>query len=209
MMFSWLVILTKCLFIFQNFLCSVCGLFFKSLQHENRHKKIGPYQCEECDMVFYSKVNYQRHNLRHSDKKKLFKCDTCGKTFKMKIDLKRHQKREKKDLKFKCSLCDKQYESVGALQDHEGSHHGGSKGGGHRCDVCNKVFKHKPNLYRHKKIHSGEKFTCVVCSAEFPTRRYLFDHLKSHDPSDQKKCMRCFKLFKNRKCLLQHIKNVH
>ena len=44
------------------------------------------------------------------------------------------------------------------------------------CDVCNKQFKFKCKLERHKQVHTRTIFACNICSKSFKRK----DHLKNH-----------------------------
>lgn len=52
------------------------------------------------------------------------------------------------------------------------------------------------NLVRHKKYHSGEKFSCPTCSKVYPTNSTLRAHVITHSNIRPHECPICFKSFK-------------
>jgi uncharacterized C2H2 Zn-finger protein len=79
----------------------------------------------------------------------------------------------------------------------------------HSCNICWKMSRFKSNLYRHRKIHAEDSYTCGICGTIFDTKKYLKGHLVTHDESLQYKCKHCQKAFKTKKYLRQHMKRVH
>ena len=88
-----------------------------------RHRGEGPYTCTECDVVCFSKRAHACNIALHSQLRQ-FKCKVCKNAFASQAELQWHERREAKDLKYKCDMCGRQYEENEQLDDHMGVHTG-------------------------------------------------------------------------------------
>ncbi len=51
----------------------------------------------------------------------------------------------------------------------------------HVCSFCDKIFKYRRTLRRHRRFHTGERpHGCSLCSRAFILRRTLRQHMKAH-----------------------------
>lgn len=74
----------------------------------------------------------------------------------------------------------------------------------HVCSICNKVFKHKRSLRRHKHIHTGQRtHGCSFCSETFILHKTLRKHEKLHLKRPYS-CTQCGKRFKHWRQLRIH-----
>lgn len=128
-------------------LCKHCGKKFKGRsglrQHEMRHDGQGPYSCNECKLVFFSKSNFSSHlaSEKHQNHKP-FICKTCGKSFATDAYLKNH-----------CLYED--------------------KGGDHKCTECEVTFSRASHLKDHMDMHTGIKSNiCKICGKAYRFRRF-------------------------------------
>lgn len=162
---------------------------------------MGPFSCSYCKMVFFSNVNLQRHDNKHFKATKSYKCEKWGKEFSMKIDLNRHTKNYDINAMSVINLSSHRlYWRITrkfTLRERVNT----------RAIFAGKCFK--SNLYRHRKIHDEDNYICGICGTIFDTKKYLKDHLGTHDESLQYKCKHCLKAFKTKKYLRQHMKRVH
>ncbi|PSN32900.1 hypothetical protein C0J52_13323 [Blattella germanica] len=122
-----------------------------------------------------------------------FRCSTCGKSYRYKKNMTRHIRFEcGKDPQFKCPFCPHQTKQKSSIQnivtldgmpqtmnfstlklwpaDVQQSYNEREANTGYielefRCTQCNKVYRHKNNLMRHKKYECGKEpqFCCAYC----------------------------------------------
>jgi len=73
------------------------------------------------------------------------------------------------------------------------------------CTKCNKAYKHRQHLYRHKLIcKSNKAFKCIACGKEFKRKDSLKRHLTICRMKD-KKCKVCNKDFNYPSQLQRHM----
>ncbi|KAF3428510.1 hypothetical protein E2986_00464 [Frieseomelitta varia] len=82
---------------------------------------------------------------------------------------------DSRELKFKCKVCGKCYNTQRGLKKHSLVHE--KK---HKCNVCSKMFYRLENMENHKKIHESKPLACQLCHACFSKPQNLVRHLKSH-----------------------------
>ena len=83
-----------------------------------------------------------------------------------------------------------------------------------RCNICEKEFKYKNNLKRHKsQIHEGQYklHECEHCKATFTSLRRLGSHhRKSHpDMYEKYSCTLCDATFFHRNSIYLHMRTFH
>ena len=79
-----------------------------------------------------------------------------------------------------------------------------------QCQLCEKTFPSKQNLYFHTKlVHKGEKKNvCEICNKAFVMRSTYLEHIKLHDEK-QHVCKICHKPFTAKNSLTQHERKFH
>ena len=56
-----------------------------------------------------------------------------------------------------------------------------------KCEICNKELADPSSLYRHRKIHNGEKpHGCPYCDRRFIQRYNMVQHMKVHEKKMRK-----------------------
>lgn len=82
------------------------------------------------------------------------------------------------------------------------------------CDLCGKVLTNYKNLRKHKvNVHlvdfTGQMYYCDLCPVKKPTRRLIYDHMKSVHIINWHTCAICGKSFKSRRLLARHNLYMH
>jgi len=71
------------------------------------------------------------------------------------------------------------------------------------CTVCDKRFRQKRNLNKHKQIHNVDKvYSCTECEKRFGTLDFLKKHMNVH--SSKYKCIECEKCCRSNQELTVH-----
>lgn len=75
------------------------------------------------------------------------------------------------------------------------------------CNICNKGFREKAALQKHRKIHFTRKqLSCQLCSKTFAQQSYLSKHLKRHTSDKKFMCTVCVATFKESNLLKIHMR---
>ncbi|XP_073831442.1 uncharacterized protein [Musca autumnalis] len=155
--------------------------------HESRFK------CQLCRVPFYRKDTLTQHlESLHSDctkPKETYKCNKCGKSFAKLSNFKLHPE-----------FCKGQ-------PKHDNSKTRVA------CDICEKSYKDKSVLKRHKDTYhrdNDKRHQCHICDRIFANKPNLDDHLtRVHSMESRFKCKWCPKNFREPSGRLLHYKKVH
>ncbi|VDH96523.1 Hypothetical predicted protein [Mytilus galloprovincialis] len=220
--------------------CSKSYSTIKSLRiHQNRmHKNIKKHGCDQCFEIFTSMVKLNIHRMKHFDDPtdsdelsgesselvdstpEQYVCNICNKMFKNKRWLEDHKKIHEITM-FPCSFCDRFFESISDLKQHEIDDHlthrnlsklseGNHSIQTYKCDICNKEFIRKPLLDAHVLQHTRQKpFGCNFCSSSFQFANELQMHLRTHKHPRPFFCKLCHARFGQHNQLKTHIRHMH
>ena len=108
-----------------------------------------------------------------------FKCQQCDKAFNRVCYLTQHNNTfHKGDKPFKCHMCGKRFQNAELFGQHQQKHAGDKP---YKCPLCPKQFNHKTDLRRHMCLHTGQKpFMCQVCSKGFIRKDHMVKHVQTH-----------------------------
>ena len=75
------------------------------------------------------------------------------------------------------------------------------------CDICDKSYTHRLNLYRHKtSTHEGNKYNCDKCDKQFFDKSGLSRHEISSYEGKKYFCTLCEKTYADMNGLIRHNK---
>jgi uncharacterized Zn-finger protein len=152
--------------------------------HDNLvHKKIGIFECFECDNSFNDNSDLLRHFVKVHQ----------GKTDNQKT----------KNMSAKEQLT----ESTSSKDDNEEMVVKKKL----KCRKCVKTFKDKTTFLRHYKVdhHTTDIWICDICDIVFNTEKFLERHNRVHDPNRPHKCPHCVLRFLNKTHRKRHIEATH
>ena len=98
---------------YESYSCEYCTKTFTRLDNLKRHLidgcERGEFPCSQCSKVAPTERSLKRHMKINHESGSLVSCELCNKMFGSSFQYQVHKKREHKELKFPCTLCDKNY----------------------------------------------------------------------------------------------------
>ncbi|XP_039441721.1 zinc finger protein 260-like [Culex pipiens pallens] len=180
------------------------------------------YQCNVCNEVFEDRVSLIRHTNGTHIKEYSKNCRHCLSVFRTDEELKEHDCIVKPRL-FKCSKCNRSFQSVKELQDHTKISHriyeipitkpqpqARRSNTLNQCSHCPKSFANNRTLVRHVQDVHPETIqtilTCQRCEQQFANEASLQAHMAAHEKNYE--CRFCGKVCPTSVALAGH-ENTH
>ena len=186
-----------------NIKCDYCSEILRAGKElTNHYKRLHPnksivldgikkFKCDNCEDIFFSKHNFERHcyvqhgietkkkccqecfmtyTTQHNcQKKKVNSCDHCNMIFSTKPNLKSHVLSvHEKRLDFACEYCGKTWATLPVLRNHVKQTHTQHV----VCDICNKKISNPIELRRHKVFVHKETQGAWLCE-KCPKRAFF------------------------------------
>ena len=160
-------------------------MFYRSdlIGHDNVvHKKIGLFECFQCDVSFNDNSDLLRHYVKYHR-------DTTEDP-KAKVTSSKDRKSE--------ATTSKDNEEIATKKVL-------------KFRKCVKVFTDKATLLRHYKVAHQTRniWICDICDIVFNEQKSLDRHNRVHDPSRPHKCPICVLRFLNKTHLKRHVETTH
>ncbi|XP_046485533.1 zinc finger protein 3 homolog isoform X8 [Neodiprion pinetum] len=192
--------------------CNHCPKKFRLFRDLTRHEKTHfypSYMCKECDYETTVLAALSIHMLRHTDKADLpFKCNECDKRFRKAIELQEHYNIHSGDKPFTCATCGSAFYLRRQLSAHCRRMHPEMKANkvtSTACDICGRVLATKRSLFRHKESHNPTKlYLCDYCGKSLSSAEHLKKHRRIHTGEKPYVCDICGKGFTDSENLRMH-----
>ncbi|XP_045457742.1 zinc finger protein 724-like [Melitaea cinxia] len=196
---------------------SIMSLQLHSLQI---HNQCCLFKCIDCEKIVSTYRSIVRHIRTHNNALRHC-CEYCNKVFLRTSELNIHKVKDHKDIyKTKCTYCGTSFETEDELKEHKSIFFNSSKRisknvkvvndekqSNCKCDLCDKVFKNRQNLYQHRVLHTerSRNFACHVCGKMYYTKGSLSAHMRTHEEAKPYKCDHCPRAFHAKGNLISHL----
>ena len=190
--------------------CSLCDQTFTYYSHKRahmlKHYNLKPFQCTECNRSFYSRRHLQDHMRKHTGDAK-YRCDKCDISYILPDSLRKHYEQHLSS-PIECHICGKKFWITGRYNKHMLMHRREYKNKvnprPYKCVKCNKRFKLRRFLERHKEQSclGDQTVQCSECGIAVSANSYK-KHLKLNHNINEHCCHICTESF-NRIHLYQH-----
>ena len=133
----------------------------------------------------------QKINLHYREKHGLLQCAQCDKQCNTVSALQKHAyDHSDKVGKQPCVDCDKSFPFASALKSHRKVHLTALE---HHCLHCTKSFKNNGELVKHQAVHGNKEWTCQhpECPYVCHDPRNLCAHMHSHGDNTRYTCEKC------------------
>lgn len=167
---------------YANCICDVCGKSFLNTKRLKVHKRThenGTYPCTECGKILKTKISKANH-MESAHSKRIIKCQICFKPMKHYNDRIKHMSEVHNIThKFKCPICNREYNIKHYLATHIRQTHGIKN---KKCMECGMAFITNHGLKKHMLRHTGDRpFSCSICCKSYARSYTLREHMRVHE----------------------------
>uniref|UniRef100_A0A8C4NMP4 C2H2-type domain-containing protein n=1 Tax=Eptatretus burgeri TaxID=7764 RepID=A0A8C4NMP4_EPTBU len=187
--------------------CSVTVKKMSILKKQSQEQDSRPskYKCTSGENS--RKINIKLNKPKKVLKRQMrYKCNICNVDFTSPRSVKIHMRTHRGEHPHQCPFCEEGFSKKYTFKIHMRIHTGERP---HKCSICDKGFSQKGNLKMHTRIHTGERPNkCSVCDKGFSRKYHLKMHMKIHTGERPYKCSICDKDFPRKGYLKMH-KKIH
>ncbi|XP_017285158.2 uncharacterized protein LOC108243916 isoform X2 [Kryptolebias marmoratus] len=196
------------------FSCSVCHAAFKwkhSLtKHARTHQEEKHFSCSVCKATFERWQDFVEHKRIHTDIQQLFVTkEEQNRSPRPDQEPPGFKQQEEETVTESSSVPLKSTELQPCLNSYKNVPVGNTRRRRskkiHSCTQCGKTFNRKIDLFRHNRIHTGDKpFNCSVCGQGFGQKSNVTRHMTRHTRGKSFSCCICKATFKWKDSLVRH-----
>ncbi|XP_068244744.1 zinc finger protein 271-like isoform X2 [Palaemon carinicauda] len=139
----------------------------------------------------------------------LVRCHFCEAPFHGLEELKTHvlEVHKSSEIKFRCPQCPESFLKISSMTSHQKRKHQDLL---QSCPKCKKLYPAHYLWTRHMLVHTNTRpFTCDECSKKFKSKAELYNHKRTHKPSEERYthcCELCGKRFTQKANLESHLR---
>lgn len=160
--------------------------------------------CKFCCRLYPSQKRLKIHMKIHSNSRPVFKCDMCYREYFDKDTLRDHLYTHFGIKPYKCVYdnCEYAFSHASGRRQHYKNHHSDGKKSLNddptnkdvedklTCDICNRQYPNRKRLLIHLKTHQSERplYECTICDKKYLDNSTLRDHMNIHNNESPYKC---------------------
>ncbi|XP_055387177.1 zinc finger protein 484-like [Condylostylus longicornis] len=172
------------------FTCIICSyktnnLYSFRFHYQRVHLNIKGFDCDFCDMKFFSNYEKVKHMRSHTGQKP-YNCKLCNSKYPTKQQLNLHIQKYHSEPLFDCKICNKKFHRQQTLKEHQMTKHAENEKKV-ICEICGDRFflkKHKRDHFNNIHNPDRKRWTCTDCGKSFSRNSNLRYHKAIHNLED-------------------------